>query len=85
MIALALALLAQAAAPKPAQPVSPPPNVQPTTQGPAAPENHSNGNGLTIENAIQLALRNNPDLLRVLYQSQSAEQDVTISRAAILP
>jgi outer membrane protein TolC len=85
MIALALALLAQAAAPKPAQPVSPPPNVQPTTQGPAAPENHSNGNGLTIENAIQLALRNNPDLLRVVYQSQSAEQDVTISRAAILP
>src|SRR4051812_34034446 len=85
MIALALALLAQAAAPKPAQPVSPPPNVQPTVQGPAAPENHSNGNGLTIENAIQLALRNNPDLLRVLYQSQSAEQDVTISRAAILP
>ncbi|MFL5361026.1 MAG: TolC family protein, partial [Myxococcales bacterium] len=30
-------------------------------------------------------LRNNPDLLRVVYQSQSAEQDVTISRAAILP
>jgi len=85
MIALALALLAQAAAPKPAQPVSPPPNVQPTTQGPAAPDNQSNGNGLSIENAIQLALRNNPDLLRVVYQSQSAEQDVAISRAAILP
>ncbi|TMB38744.1 MAG: TolC family protein, partial [Deltaproteobacteria bacterium] len=43
------------------------------------------GNGLTLEQAIQLSLRNNPDLRRADLQAQSAVQDVTIARAAILP
>jgi outer membrane protein len=88
MIALALALLAQAAAPKPAQPVSPPPNVQPTSpaNGPAPEQGQPAGrDGMTLDQAIQLSLRNNPDLARARYQSLSAEQDITISRAAILP
>jgi len=78
VIALALALLAQAAAPKPTQ-VSPPPNVQ--TGAPVqAPEG-----ALTLEQAVALALRNNPDQRRLELLSQSAEQDEIIARAQILP
>src|SRR5205823_12546260 len=68
-----------------AAPVLPPPNVQPTGQGQQAPPDASGGNGLTLEQAIQLALRNNPDLRRTELQAESADQDVTIARAAILP
>jgi len=97
MIALFAALIAAGAqaqaqtqtqpqTPPPAAQVSPPPNVQPTGQGQqqAAPE-AGGGTGLTLEQAIQLALRNNPDLRRAELQAQSADQDVTIARAAILP
>jgi outer membrane protein len=82
VIALAL-FLAAAAQQQPAPQVTPPPNVQPTTQGPVAPVQA--GNGLTLDQAIQFALRNNPDLLRAQLQFESAIQDVTIARAAILP
>jgi len=90
---LAAAAQAQAPAPTQAQPqtpppaarVSPPPNVQPTGQGQQPPPEASGGNGVTLEQAIQLALRNNPDLRRAELQAQSADQDVTIARASILP
>jgi outer membrane protein TolC len=85
MIAL-LAALVGAAAQQAAPPVQPPPNVQPTA--PAAqgqPKDQSVGNGLTLERAVQLALQNNPDLIRAELQSLSAEQDIVIARAQLLP
>jgi outer membrane protein len=75
----AVALAAAQAAnsqPAPGAPQAPPP---PAPQAaPARPL-------LTLEQAIHIGLQNNPDLLRSQYQSQSAEQDVVINRAAILP
>jgi outer membrane protein len=47
---------------------------------PAAP-----GNALTLERAIQLALERNYDLRRTEYLASSADQDVTIARAQMLP
>jgi outer membrane protein TolC len=40
---------------------------------------------MTLDQAVRLALQNNPDLLRAALQAQSSEQDVVISRANILP
>jgi outer membrane protein len=40
---------------------------------------------MTLDQAIQFALQNNPDLIRADLQSQSSAQDVIIARAAILP
>jgi outer membrane protein len=86
MIALLAALIGAAAqAQQPSSQVTPPPNVQQTGPSQQAPVDTSRGNGLTLEQAIELALRNNPDLQRAELQSQSAGQDVTIARAAILP
>ena len=97
MIALFAALIAAGAqaqaqtqtqpqTPPPAAQVSPPPNVQPAGQGQQqAASAATGGTGLTLEQAIQLALRNNPDLRRAELQAQSADQDVTIARASILP
>ncbi|TMA22627.1 MAG: TolC family protein [Deltaproteobacteria bacterium] len=85
MIALLAALIGIAAqGQQPTPQVTPPPNVQPTT-GRQTPADAPGGNGLTLEQAIQLSLRNNPDLRRADLQAQSAVQDVTIARAAILP
>jgi outer membrane protein TolC len=82
---MAVSLVASAAgaqggtpAPQGAPPVQPPPEV---AQQPAPPP----PNALTLERAIQLALQANYDLRRAEYQAVSAEQDVTISRAQILP
>jgi len=86
MIALLSALIAMAAQGQPpAAQVTPPPNVQPTGPASRAPADATGGNGVTLEQAIQFALQNNPDLRRAELQSQSADQDVTAARATILP
>jgi outer membrane protein len=82
LLAAAIAAAAQQAAP----PVQPPPNVQPTTSASQGqPKDTSGGSGLTLERAVQLALQNNPDLIRAQLQFLSAEQDITIARASLLP
>jgi outer membrane protein TolC len=80
---LAISLAAAQAAnaqPAPGAPQASPPAAPEATPPPAAARN-----ALTLEQAIAIALQNNPDLLRSQYQAQSAGQDEIISRAAILP
>jgi outer membrane protein len=77
----ALALAAAQAAnsqPAPGAPQAPPPPAPPPQTADARPP-------MTLEQAIQFALQNNPDLIRADLQSQSSAQDVVISRANILP